>query len=244
VVLAEFPFVTIPVSIPLSGRPFIENYHWRPDRGTRFRVIELETGALRGTYETAPFFAFHHVNAYERGDELIVDACAYEDAEIVRAFLLDNLRVAAPVLPDPELRRYRIRLDNGRVDSEPLASTGLDLPRINYGRCNGRAYRYVYGVGPRHPGAFIDQIVKVDVDRREAAVWHEPGAYPGEPVFVPAPDGPREDAGVLLSVVLDAAAASSFLLVLDAGDLSEVARARVPHHIPFGFHGNYFPGLG
>jgi carotenoid cleavage dioxygenase-like enzyme len=45
---------------------------------------------------------------------------------------------------------------------------------------------------------------------------------------------------VLLSVVLDAAARTSFLLVLDAADLGELARARVPHHVPFGFHGQYF----
>ena len=30
---------------------------------------------------------------------------------------------------------------------------------------------------------------------------------------------------------------TSFLLVLDARDMSELARASVPHHIPFGFHG-------
>jgi carotenoid cleavage dioxygenase-like enzyme len=40
--------------------------------------------------------------------------------------------------------------------------------------------------------------------------------------------------------VLDATAGTSFLLVLDAGDLTELARARVPHAVPFGFHGNYF----
>lgn len=240
VILVEFPFVAIPVSIPLSERPFIENYHWRPGRGTRFRVIELETGALRGTYEAEPFFAFHHVNAYELDGELVVDVCAYEDAEIVRAFFLDNLREAAPALPDSELRRYRVRLDDGRVESEPLAAIGLELPRIHYRRCNGRSYRYVYGAGPRRGGEFPDQIVKIDVERRETTVWQEPGTYPGEPVFVPAPNAVPEDAGVLLSVVLDAAAGSSFLLVLDARDLSEMARARVPHHIPFGFHGQYF----
>lgn len=38
----------------------------------------------------------------------------------------------------------------------------------------------------------------------------------------------REDGGVLLSVVLDAA------------ELAEVARAWVPHGIPFGFHGSHF----
>ena len=34
-------------------------------------------------------------------------------------------------------------------------------------------------------------------------------------------------------------AGNSFLLVLDARDLSELARAEAPHHIPFGFHGQF-----
>ncbi|MBD5654223.1 MAG: carotenoid oxygenase family protein [Candidatus Eremiobacteraeota bacterium] len=41
----------------------------------------------------------------------------------------------------------------------------------------------------------------------------------------------------MLAVVLDAASASSFLSVLDARSLVEVAQATAPHHIPFGFHG-------
>ena len=63
--------------------------------------------------------------------------------------------------------------------------------------------------------------------------------YPGEPIFVASPEA-REDYGAILSVVLDAAAGSSFLLVLDATSFEEVARARAPHHIPFGFHGEHF----
>ena len=57
------------------------------------------------------------------------------------------------------------------------------------------------------------------------------------PVFVAAPDARDEDEGVLLSVVLDARRETSFLLVLDAGSLEELARVEVPHPIPFGFHG-------
>lgn len=223
-VLAEFPFVALPVAIPLSGRPFIENYRWRPRRGTRFRIVDLETGKLRTAHGPA-FFAFHHVNAFEEDGDIVVDVCAYDDAEIVGALYLDRLRSEAP-LPAPELRRYRIGADG--VEVERLADVGLELPRIDYKHDNGRPYRYVYGVGPRAAGDFLNQIVKVDVVVKTARTWHEEGAFPGEPVYVN---------GVLLSVVLDAE--SSFLLVLDAGDLRELARARVPHHIPFGFHGRY-----
>ncbi len=38
-VLAEFPFVVNPISIPLSGRPYIENYRWKPELGTRFWLL-------------------------------------------------------------------------------------------------------------------------------------------------------------------------------------------------------------
>jgi carotenoid cleavage dioxygenase-like enzyme len=47
---------------------------------------------------------------------------------------------------------------------------------------------------------------------------------------------------VLLSVVLDIGKDASFLLVLDAATLEELARAEAPHAIPFHFHGNYFRG--
>jgi beta,beta-carotene 9',10'-dioxygenase len=244
IVLAEFPFLVTPLAIPLSGRPLISNYRWRPNRGTRFRVIDLATGKLSGTCHGEPFFAFHHVNAYERGDEIIVDLCAYDNADIIGALYLDRLRAGDLHLPEPQLRRYRLPLRGGDAVREPLPDIGLELPRIDYDRHNGRPYRYVYGTGSMGDGSFPDRITKADVQGGGSAAWKEPGTYPGEPVFVRTPNTEREDAGVLLSVVLDSAAGTSFLLVLDATDLSEIARARVPHHIPFGFHGSYFTELG
>jgi beta,beta-carotene 9',10'-dioxygenase len=62
----------------------------------------------------------------------------------------------------------------------------------------------------------------------------------GEPVFVAVPGATTEDEGVILSVVLNGNKGNSFMLVLDAGSFAEIARAEVPHHIPFGFHGQHF----
>jgi carotenoid cleavage dioxygenase-like enzyme len=61
---------------------------------------------------------------------------------------------------------------------------------------------------------------------------------------VPQPERSAEGDGVLLSVVLDARLGTSFLLVLDAQTLRELARAECPHQIPFGLHGSYYPGPG
>lgn len=247
-VLVAFPLVVNPLRLGLSGRPFIENYRWKPDLGTKILVFDREDGSLRGTYEAEPRFAFHHVNAFERGDELTIDMVAYDDATIVNALYLDRLRTgASSEAAAGRLLRYRLSLGSGAVVEEELSEALLELPRIDYRERNGRPYRYVYGAGIHcdseddRPGDFLNQVVKVDVESGEAWTWWEPGTYPGEPVFVRSPQPDRsEDAGVLLSVVLDGRSASSYLLVLDAVTMGELGRARVPHHIPFGFHGQYF----
>lgn len=236
VVLVEFPLVVNPWKIVLGNRPFIESYEWRPERGTRFTVIEKDGGdvvARPHTHEA--FFAFHHVNAYEDGDRLVVDIAAYPDASIVEDLYLDSLRDQEFGPTEARLRRFHVKL-SGEIESETIADTAIELPRINYGRCNAQPYRYAYGAGRRGDG-FLDQLVKIDVEERDTAAWWEEDTYPGEPVFVEAPDPEGEDDGVVLSVVLDAAREASFLLVLDASSFTEVARARMPHAVPNGFHG-------
>jgi beta,beta-carotene 9',10'-dioxygenase len=235
-VLAEFPFVVNPPSLVLSGRPYIENFRWKPERGTRFHLFDRSNGRVAGPFATDARFAFHHVNAFEQGDEVVVDACTYPDARVVQDLYLDRLRAGKPVTP-AHLERFRIAPGTGEVTSERLLEEPIELTRINYMRCNERPYRYVWGVGLR--AGWLDTIVKGDVVERSSARWSEDGCFPGEPVFVARPGAEEEDDGVLLSVVLDARTERSFLLALDARSLDELARAEVPHHIPFGFHGQF-----
>ena len=236
-VLTACPLVVNPPEIPLSGRPFIENFRWQPERGTEVIVFDRHSGDLVARSQAEPFFCFHHVNAFEDGNELVVDLVAYTDDEIVSSLYLEPLRNGGRP-PDAELRRYRVPLDGADTQGETIAP-GFELPRINYHAGNGRPYRYVYGTSVGPEAGFLDQIQKGDVVEGETLEWSERGCFPGEPVFVAAPDARGEDEGVLLSLVLDSARETSFLLVLDASDLGEIARARVPHAIPFGFHGQF-----
>jgi carotenoid cleavage dioxygenase-like enzyme len=236
-VLAEFPFVVNPPSIVLSGRPYIENFRWKPERATRFHLFDRSSGQVSGPFTTDARFAFHHVNAFEEGDDVVVDVCTYPDPRVVQDLYLSRLRAGEPV-QSAHLERFRLApARDGEVTSERLLEEPLELARINYFRSNERPYRYVWGVGMRD--GWLGSIVKGDLVERTSAVWSEDGCYPGEPVFVGRPHGAVEDDGVLLSVVLDARSERSFLLVLDAGSLEELARAEVPHHIPFGFHGQF-----
>jgi carotenoid cleavage dioxygenase-like enzyme len=238
VILFEQPLVVNPLKLALSNRPLIENYEWKPERGTRFLVIDREDGSLRASVDAEAFFTFHHVNAFEDGGQLVVDLVGYDDPSVIDALYLDALRSSPGATSPGTLRRYRLPLDGGDAVRDDLAPLRMELPRIAYRRRNGHPYRYMYAAGESAPATF-DSLLKVDVGDGSARSWREDGCFPGEPVFVGDPGAEREDAGVVLSVVLDTRAGRSFMLVLDARSFDELARAEAPHHIPFGFHGQF-----
>lgn len=243
-ILSEFPLVVNPISLLLWLKPYIENFNWKPGRGAPFYVIDRRSGELVGRYESDAYFAFHHVNAFERGDEIVLDIVAYPDAEILKTYYLKNLANPEIKLPFGNLRRYRIPLKGKRAEYEVISDACMELPNFDYGRYNGNGdYRYVYAasINPKQPTGFYNQIVKVDLQTRQQRTWNELGCYPGEAVFVGRPGRSDEDDGVLLSVVLSEIQGNSFLLVLDARTLEEIARAEIPHAVLFGYHGAYFP---
>ncbi len=113
-VLAEFPLVVNPLALALSGRPYIENYRWKPERGTRFTLVDRRSGAACGGFRTDACFAFHHVNAYEADGEVVVDVCAYPDAGMIEDLYLERLRAGKPVA-SAVLTRFRLDLRDRSV---------------------------------------------------------------------------------------------------------------------------------
>lgn len=240
-VLVEYPLLANTLSL-LAGRSIVDSHDWRPDQGTRFTVVERSTGSIVCRSVAPAFFCYHQVNAFEDDGVLLVDLPSAPGERALHQFDLDALRGPGWRAPAGELRRYRVPLDGGPVTYRLLSATPFEFPRIDYERRLGRPYRHVYGVGT--PGtlttSFSDRLVKVDVEDGSSRTWAQPGCWPGEPIFVADPAGTAEDAGVVLSLVLDGRTRRSFLLVLDAVTFTEVARAEVPHAAPLGFHGQWY----
>ncbi len=141
----------------------------------------------------------------------MVDICAYDDSRVIDGYYLGKDGPVGP-FPPASLRRLRLSLDTGSASSETLAEGALELPRTSYRRVNGRDYRFAYFAGAdgdetREPA--FDRLVKVDVRDRSTRIWREEGTYPGEPVFVEAPDARGEDDGALERAI-DANAARAF----------------------------------
>ncbi len=256
-ILTLLPLVINPLDLLLKQQAFIKNFKWKPERGTKLVVIDRTKNAITGIYTTIPFFAFHAVNAFEKDNTLVMDIIMYSNSKGILAadltqLLSDSSKLLqaqqAPVALSSDadisdvgqLTRFILDLKSEQITHKKLANERMEFPRINYDQYNGKEYTYVYAGGKINAPAYvIDKLIKVHVQTGEVLEWHEAYCYPGEPVFVAAPQVHAEDDGVVLSVVLDARKQTSFLLVLDAHTFKEIARAEVPHHIPFGIHGLY-----
>lgn len=244
-ILTAFPYVLKPLDLILKGIPFIKNYRWEPERGTNFIIVDRNNGQLVGQYSTKSFFAFHHVNAFEEDGKLHLDIICYDDASIVTGKLFDQNIPEANKNVDYPNRLERFTFCNGIIRSEKLFAITSELPRINE-RHDGKPYRYTYLVGfadregERATTLQSKAIFKFDTASRQHITWSEKGCSPGEAVFVSTPGVKGEDDGVIMSVVFDEKDNSSFLLILDAKDLKELARAVAPHAIPLGLHGQFF----
>ncbi|CAO3598173.1 unnamed protein product [Absidia cylindrospora] len=137
--------------------------------------------------------------------------------------------------------------ENGWYNWMPLATytslgQDLELPTL-HPSYKMKKYTYLYGLGvngEQDRANYWNSIVKLNVNTRtQVAQWHDLGCYPSEAIFIPREGDDatdiKEDDGVLVSVVLDVIRHMSFVLVLNAGTLEEIARADVGMVIPLSF---------
>ncbi|KAJ8084349.1 hypothetical protein PM082_003118 [Marasmius tenuissimus] len=230
---------------------------WNPSLDSIFYVIDRKKGGIVARYKTPPFFCFHQLNAYDdpNKDDIIIDMSVYEDHAVIERLYLDKLRsldADTPMLMG-RARRFRLAsVTSGPKFARPTKieftlqqDESIELPTINPGHYQ-RPYRYAYGINkldPRSHHTFADRIIKVDMDTPEGGhiAWQVPGYTPSEPIFVPRPGAQDEDDGVVLSVVLDGEKARSMLIILNAKDMKELARAEMETVYPIGFHGVFAP---
>lgn len=226
------------------NRSLMDSMQFAKNAHTRFHVFKRDGSGYVGTYQSNPFYCFHTVNAYEKMDSIVIDLSRYDDATVLDHFQLDYMRTATTIAPS-SLSRFTLEQvsslgksnDNRVAKEQVLNSFSIELPRINPD-FHMKEHRYVYAVSAGEHEAFTE-IVKIDVLNNQRTVWKMEHGVVGEPIFVKDPNGQNEDDGCLLVVVLMGDMEKSCLMVLDARNLKEIARAEVPQIVPLGFHGKY-----
>jgi carotenoid cleavage dioxygenase len=219
------------------------------DLPSRFALIPRHgtTDDIRW-FEADPTFVLHWTNAYEDGDEVVLDGFFQHNPTARGARRAEGSHKGFETLDMNVLQarahRWRFNLVTGACREESLSDQCLEFPMIN-GRYAGRRHRYSYEARCT-PGLFaFDGLVKRDVETgTEEPVTFPAGTYVSETVMAPRVGSTAEDDGYLLTFTSNLVDDSSACLVLDAADPSgePVAHIRLPERISSGTHATWAPG--
>ncbi len=218
------------------------------DRPARFAIIPRHgnTDDIRW-FEADPTFVLHWGNAYEDGDEIVLDgffqhnpACRGIERPAAEFKGFESLDINAF---ESRAHRWRFNLVTGKTSEEQLTDTVTEFPMIN-GRHAGRRHRYMYEArGAKNLFAF-DALLKRDVDTgAEELVEFDPGVFISETVMAPRCGSTAEDDGYLITFASDVNTDRSECVIFDAAALAEgpVARIELPARICSGTHATWAP---
>jgi carotenoid cleavage dioxygenase-like enzyme len=211
---------------------------WQPNLGTRIALIGLD-GSPPTWLDTDAFFVFHFANAFERGDNIVIDYVRHEAL---------GVRYAGAPRQKPTLHRLHIDLAKRTLKDAQIEGVSGEFPRINDG-FNALPTRFVFlptrtatlGV-TNPPSATFNAILKVDAETG-FVVCHDFGKrISGEATFIPR-GANGEDDGYLALFTFDPVERSSDFVLLDAArlDAEPVAVVRLPQRVPQGLHGSWIP---
>ena len=144
---------------------------FHPDMPSRFAVIPRRGGTddIRW-FEADPTFVLHLTNAYEDGDEIVLDGFFQGDPDPVDPHHRRQVRrrrsASSPSTGlQTRLHRWRFNLVTGETTEEQLSDSITEFGMINAGYA-GRNYRYTYAATGK-PGWFLfDGLVKHDLHDR------------------------------------------------------------------------------
>jgi all-trans-8'-apo-beta-carotenal 15,15'-oxygenase len=219
----------------------------QPGGQAKFWLIPRDSGAFAGQkpriIDAPDGFVFHHLNAWEEGDQVVVESIYYSDFPSIGPDQ-DFRSIDFDLIPEGLLEQCRINLQDGSVQTTRLSERCCEFAMVNPDR-EGLPCRYAWmAVAERETGNDpLQALKKLDLIDGERRVWSAaPRGFVSEPVMVPRPGAASEDDGWVLCVVWNGARCSSDLVIIDAASMEEVAVLELPLAIPHGLHGSFVAG--
>ena len=234
-------FNPIPFALGISSAA--QCIKFQKNQPTRIIIIPRKTQTKNvKVLETQAGFIFHHVNAFEVGNEIIIDSICYESLTEVEPNS-DYRKTDFDTNSPPQLWRFNLNLSENKVQNQLIDPRPTEFPTIhpNY---VGKSYRYLYSAAAHQStvNAPLQAIFKVDLESGRKQLWSAaPRGFIGEPIFIPRPNSQTEDDGWLIALVYDAEHHRSDVVILDAQNLQKgaIAKLHLKHHIPYGLHGSF-----
>ncbi|NJK41866.1 MAG: Apocarotenoid-15,15'-oxygenase [Acaryochloridaceae cyanobacterium SU_2_1] len=193
---------------------------------------------------TEACFVFHHANAYEQDDQVIIDSICYDSFPKLDP-QVDFRDINFDTVPPAQLWRFRLSLTSFQVERQPLVTRSCEFPALDP-RQVSQPYRFVYlGAADAATGnAPLQALLKVDLQTGAEELWSAaPQGFMGEPVFIPHPAVAEQ--GWLVALVYDGDRNRSDVVILATENIKQgpIARLALKHHVPYGLHGSFTPTL-
>ena len=233
----------------IEGLPFLfgfktieECFNFNPEQPTKMIVVSRHGNHELQILETESFFGFHHGNAWEKDGKIYLESLCSNSFPQKKQAELDFNQVDFDDFPKGELWQFELNLSEQTVNREKIEARGCEFPSV-HPNWVGKEHRYLYMSACENPteNGPLQAVIKLDKKSGKKQLWSAaPKGFPGEPVFVPNPNGTKEDDGWIISLVYDAGIHRSYMIILDGQDLNRViAKLYLRHHIPHGFHGTW-----
>ncbi|GAB3242806.1 carotenoid oxygenase family protein [Mycolicibacterium hippocampi] len=246
VILNDFPMFWDPAL--LEHNVHLPGFH--SDIPSRFAVIPRrgDTTQIRW-FEADPTYVLHFPNAYEDGDEIVLDGFFQSDPEPADDGLGDKwarrFRFLAMDRMQSRLHRWRFNLVTGEVREQQMSDSISEFGMINPGYA-GHAYRYTYAATAK-PGWFLfDGLVRHDLQTGvEERYAFGDGVFGSETAMAPRSGvAAGEDDGYLVTLTTDMAADASYCLVFDAARVGDgpVCKLALPERVSSGTHATWAAG--
>lgn len=235
-VFLDFP-ITLDIERAIAGGPALG---FEPEHGSRIGVMpRYGSDADVRWFEVETGVVVHTANAWDEGDEVVVQASRSKNADIAGAGTSEGNNLAEN---QGKLYEWRINLQTGEVSERTLSDTPCDFTRVNdeYA-CYPTRYTYAGVFNPIRPFTF-DGVMKHDSQTEVTAVYkYGPGRHGGEAVFAPSTRAEAEDDGYLITFVHDENTNQSECVILDARNVAAgpVATIKMPCRVPYGFHSGW-----
>ena len=216
----------------------------KPGGKGRFWLIPRDSGEFAGQkpriLEAPEGFVFHHLNAWEEGNSVVLESIVYDDFPSIGPGV-DFREVDFEQIPEGLLERCRIDTATATAQRERLSERCCEFAMVNPNRVGLNARYSWMAVAEREQGNDpLQAIRKLDLDTGESRVWSAaPRGFVSEPVMVARPGAVAEDDGWVLCLIWNGARCASDLVILDAGSLQEQAVFELPLAIPHGLHGSW-----
>lgn len=219
-----------------------------PELGSRFGIVPRRGQPHEVVwFQAEPTYVLHWINAFESGDEIVLDGYAQDPRRGVRTpDLPDSLKPFAILdinAIGAHAYRWRFNLRTGAVTEGPLEDGISEFGMINP-EYAGKPYRYTWAMTAK-PGWFLfDGLTRLDVETGQRQVYKFPeGVYASESPMAPRVGSRAEDDGYIVTFTTDMNNNSSDCVVFAANDISAgpIASLSLPQRICVGTH-SYWAG--